>query len=115
MSRPPTMRHLVPEDRPVRARLAAERLGVDLFDIYCMIEWGEIVGGPDPDRNVAVPAAEIDRVLAAGGAPNYAEVLRKYGSGADVPEAEARRLSAMHDTLVSCAPAASTGEGSLEA
>ena len=115
MSRPPTMRHLVPGDQPVRARLAAERLGVDLFDIYCMIEWGEIVGGPDPDRNVAVPAAEIDRVLAAGGAPNYAEVLRKYGSGADVPEAEARRLSAMHDTLVSCAPAASTGEGSLEA
>lgn len=100
------MRHLVPEDRPVCARLAAERLGVELFDIYCMIEWGEIIGGPDPDRNVAVPDAEIDRVIAAGGAPNYAEVYRKYGSGKDFPEAERRRLSAMHKSLAASALAA---------
>lgn len=97
------MRHLVAEDDPVRAGLAADRLGVELFDIYCMIEWGEIVGGPDPEGRVAVPDAEIDRVIAAGGAPNYAEVLRKYGSGDDLPEAEARRLSEMHTSLVASA------------
>ncbi len=103
MARPPTMRHLVAEDDPVRAGIAAERLGVELFDIYCMIEWGEIIGGPDPDRRVAVPAAEIDRVIAVGGAPNYAELWCKYGSGKNFPEAERRRLSAMHKSLAASA------------
>lgn len=92
----------------MRASLAADRLGVSLFDIYCMIEWGEIVGGPDPDGEVSVPATEINRVLAAGGAPNYAQVLREYGTVGNVPKAEEERLSKLHDTLVACAPSASS-------
>lgn len=106
------MRHLVPDDQPVRARVAAERLGVDLFDIYCMIEWGEIVGGPDPDRSVAVPESEIDRVIAAGGAPNYLEVCRKYGKNEDIPDHERERLAAMHEKLVASALASIGAEGS---
>ncbi|WP_420438497.1 hypothetical protein [Candidatus Poriferisodalis sp.] len=100
------MRHLTSDDRPIRARQAADRLGVELFDIYCMIEWGEIVGGPDPDGRVAVPAAEIDRVLAAGGAPNYAEVYSTYDKNRDIPEHEWQRLAALHKSLATCAPAA---------
>lgn len=103
------MRHLGAEDVPVSAGLAAEQLGVKLFDIYCMIEWGEIVGGPDPEGSVAVPAAEIDRVLANGGAPNYAAMLSEYGTPSNMPETETQRLTAMHDTLVACAPAGSSG------
>lgn len=111
MARPPTMRHLVVEDEPVRARHAAERLGVTMFDVYCMIEWGEIVGGPHPENPrgcVAVPAAEIDRVIAAGGAPNYFQVLEKYGTASNIPKDEADRLSKMHETLVACAPVGSS-------
>ena len=108
MARPPTMRHLVAEDDPVRASYAAERFGVTLFDVYCMIEWGEIVGGPDPEGSVTVPAAEIDRVIAAGGAPNYFQVLEKYGTASNVPKDEADRLSKMHETLVACAPVGSS-------
>ena len=106
------MRHLTSEDRPLKARQAAERLGVDLFDIYCMIEWGEIVGGPDPDRDVAVPEAEIDRVISAGGAPNYAEVIRKYGKNEDIPDHEHQRLTAVHEKLVASALASIGAEDS---
>lgn len=106
------MRHLTSEDRPLKARQAAERLGVHIFDIYCMIEWGEIVGGPDPDRDVAVPEAEIDRVIAAGGAPNYAEVISKYGKKADIPEHEHQRLGAVHEKLAAAALASICAEGS---
>ena len=106
------MRHLTSEDRPLKARQAAERLGVHLFDIYCMIEWGEIVGGPDPDRDVAVPEAEIDRVIAAGGAPNYAEVISKYGKKTDIPAHEHQRLEAVHEKLVESALASIGAEGS---
>ena len=97
------MRRLTSEDHPIKAQQAAERLGVDKYDIYCMIEWGEIVGGPDPDRDVAVPAAEIDRVIAVGGAPNYIEVYCKYGKNEDIPEHECRRLEVMHEKLVASA------------
>ncbi|MDE0135260.1 MAG: hypothetical protein OXH86_19970 [Acidimicrobiaceae bacterium] len=98
-------------DRPVKAQQAAERLGVDKYDIYCMIEWGEIVGGPDPDRDVAVPEVEIDRVIAAGGAPNYIEVYRKYGKHEDIPEHERERLTAMHEKLAASALASINAEG----
>ena len=112
MARPPTMRHLTSEDRPLKARQAAERLGVHIFDIYCMIEWGEIVGGPDPDRDVAVPEAEIDRVIAAGGAPNYAEIISEYPKKKDIPDHEHQRLAAIHEKLVTSALASIGAEDS---